>query len=256
MKETKKKKYGKILWIMMTLLLLAVGVCMAGVIDYLNRVPKISAKESLEVISGETLSVSDLAKITCKGKYTVRLAIAETNVKSAKVLDDEPKLEGDGSAQKRDDPALYVGDESGYIRLLIVPQGTVAERVSAYVTIYVKPSEAEQKQILKDAEERFVKIREYLEERGFSDQKLGLDEELVTLYYLNPIEQIGYAKYYLKRKVGKQEVCYEILANYELVSKDAGPQLKDALAREIDEEAFHQAQELPEKVILTKEKEP
>lgn len=274
MRKMGKKKYTWILWSILGIALIFGVVCVAGAMGYVNRVPKITASEPLEATCGTTLLVSDLAEITCKGKYTVRLAIAETNVNTARVLEgQEFKPDADGTKQEREaskshgdvtnDPALYVGDEAGYIHLVINATGSVAEYVSASVTIYVKPGEAEQAQILKEAEDQFVKIKEYLQERDFSDQKEILDEELVTLYYLDPARRIGYAKYYLKRTLGEQEringsqkLYYEVLANYELVSKDAGPQLKDVLVREIDEEAFHHAQELPEKVILIEEKDP
>lgn len=129
----KEKKKSKFLWIILSViaaLLVFVGICVAGAMDYNARVPKISVKETLEVTSGTTLSVSELAEITCKNPYTVRLEITDTNVNSARVL------EGD-------EPQLYVGDEAGYVRLLIMPCGTVAELVSENVTIYVKPGEAQ-----------------------------------------------------------------------------------------------------------------
>ena len=129
------------------------GVCVVGAVNYVNRVPKITASEPLEVACGTTLSVSDLAEITCKGKYTVKLGIAETNVNSAKVLEEELQVEGDGTNQ----PVLYVGDEAGYLRLTINAVGSVAEYVSANVTIYVKPGEAEQAQTLP---EKVILIKE------------------------------------------------------------------------------------------------
>lgn len=187
MQKKGNKKRLWIIWSILGIVLVFGGAGVAGAIHYVNQVPKITAREFVEVKSGETLSLSDLAEITCKGKYTVRLEIAETNVNSAKVLEEELKAEGDGTKQEKDaskpddgmsHPALYVGDEAGYVRLMINVAGYVAELVGENVTIYVKPGEAEQEQILKEAEDQFVKIKEYLEENDFSDQKEALTREI------------------------------------------------------------------------------
>ena len=153
MQKNGKKKLSWILWSILGIMLVFGMACVAGAINYVNRVPEVTARESLEVACGTTLSLNDLAEITCKGKYTVRLAIAETNVNSAKVLEEELKVEGDGTNQ----PVLYVGDEAGYLRLTINAVGSVAEYVSASVTIYVKPGEAEQAQNLP---EKVILIKE------------------------------------------------------------------------------------------------
>ena len=92
--------------------------------DYLAKVPDITPKESVEVAVGQTLTVEDVFDITCKGSYTAKLSIKETDITDASVS-------GDGKE-------LYVGSRPGTICIYISATGEVAEHADGETVIKVK----------------------------------------------------------------------------------------------------------------------
>jgi len=81
--------------------------------DYLDETPKITPDPTITVAHGETLSVSDLCQVECKGNYTLSLSITETQIPDAVV-----------SADKQ---SIYVGSSAGVIIVEIMGRGENAE---------------------------------------------------------------------------------------------------------------------------------
>lgn len=91
--------------------------------DYTDRTPTIVPNTSITAESGDTLSVSDLCTVECKGNYTLSLVILESQVPDAYV--------------SQDGQTLHVGSSSGIITVSIVGRGDNAESRSEKAQIYV-----------------------------------------------------------------------------------------------------------------------
>lgn len=94
-----------------------------GVKNYLDRVPDITPKASLQVATGQELTAEDIFDIQCKGSYMTKLNIEETDISDALV-----------SADRQ---TLYVGSVPGSIRVYVVATGEVAESTDSENTIVV-----------------------------------------------------------------------------------------------------------------------
>lgn len=81
--------------------------------DYIDKVPKITPKESVTVQTGQTLTVDDIFDVECKGEYRMRLTISETEIPDAEISDDKQ--------------SVYVGSTPGTIRITAGGSGEVAE---------------------------------------------------------------------------------------------------------------------------------
>lgn len=102
------------------------GIALAVVLpikDYVDRTPTIVSNTSITAESGDTLSISDLCTVECKGDYTLRLVILESQVSDAYV--------------SQDGQTLHVGSETGIITVSIVGRGDNAESRSEKAQIYV-----------------------------------------------------------------------------------------------------------------------
>ncbi len=102
------------------------GIALAVVLpikDYVDRTPTIVPNTSITAESGDTLSVSDLCTVECKGDYTLSLVILESQVSDAYV--------------SQDGQTLHVGSETGIITISIVGRGDNAESRSEKAQIYV-----------------------------------------------------------------------------------------------------------------------
>lgn len=91
--------------------------------NYLDETPKIAPDPSITVAHGETLSVSDLCQVKCKGNYTLSLSIIETQIPDAAV-----------SADKQ---SIYVGSSAGVIIVEIMGRGENAESTCVEARILV-----------------------------------------------------------------------------------------------------------------------
>jgi len=125
--KTGKKRWGlRIVIAVITVILILGVICVMGAVRYVSLVPKLTVKEQLEVPCGAQISWKELVSVECKGDYSVRLMITDTNSSTAKVLGEK-------------DPELYVGEETGYVRLSVTAVGEVAELVQEEAIVYVKP---------------------------------------------------------------------------------------------------------------------
>ena len=126
-----KKKWIKgigIAAVIVLLVLAGIGVYLLwGLYDYMAKVPDITPKESVEVKVGQTLSTEDVFDITCKGSYTEKLSIKETDIPDAAVSPDGKEL--------------YVGSKPGSICVYISATGEVAEHADEETVIKVTDSE-------------------------------------------------------------------------------------------------------------------
>lgn len=102
------------------------GIALAVVLpikDYVDRTPTIVPNTPITAKSGDTLSVSDLCTVECKGDYTISLVILESQVSDAYV--------------SQDGQTLHVGSETGIITVSVVGRGDNAESRSEKAQIYV-----------------------------------------------------------------------------------------------------------------------
>lgn len=241
MMKTGKKRKGLIIVICVIAVLMIFGaICVTGLIRYESHVPKLTVKEQMEVPCGARIPWKELVSVECEGDYSVRLMITDTNISTAKILQEK-------------DQELYVGEEIGYIRLSVTAAGEVAEYVQEETIVYVKPDAKEEEEILKESADKFEEIRVWLSEHDFAGDKEFSDETLVTQYHLDPVKRIGYAEYFLSRKDHDgEEKYYRIFAEYEPVISESSLRLKDVLAKEVDREAFSVAKNQADKVTLIK----
>ncbi|MBQ7833556.1 MAG: hypothetical protein IJ336_08280 [Lachnospiraceae bacterium] len=102
------------------------GIALAVVLpikDYVDRTPTIVPNTPITAESGDTLSVSDLCTVECKGDFTLSLVILESQVSDAYV--------------SQDGQTLHVGSETGIITVSVVGRGDNAESRSEKAQIYV-----------------------------------------------------------------------------------------------------------------------
>lgn len=107
------------------LLGLLIIICLLGVLsikNYIDKVPKLTVKELGIVEAGQTLELSDMVDVECKGDYRLELAI-DSEIVDAKVSEDKQ--------------SLFVGSNSGNIRVTITGYGGVAEYISEETVIHV-----------------------------------------------------------------------------------------------------------------------
>lgn len=100
-------------------------VCLLGMVsikNYVDRGPKLTVKEIGNVEAGQTLALSDMVDVECKGDYRLALVI-DSEITDARVSEDKQ--------------SLFVGSSSGTIRVMISGYGEVAEFVSDEIVIHV-----------------------------------------------------------------------------------------------------------------------
>ncbi len=125
MEENKKsgKKWIVYIGIAMTFFVCVGLYLLWGLNDYMEKVPQITPKASLQVTTGQELTVEDMFDIQCKGSYVTKLSIMETDISDAMV--------------SADGQTLYVGSAPGSIRISLLATGEVAETTDAKNTIIV-----------------------------------------------------------------------------------------------------------------------
>ena len=129
-KKKKSKKISK--WVIVVLIALALLIgaglyLLWGLKDYMDKVPKITPKETVTVQTGQTLAIEDLFDVECKGEYRLSLSISETEIPDAEI-----------SADKQ---SVYVGSTPGEIRIIAGGSGEVAEYAESENVIVVMEKE-------------------------------------------------------------------------------------------------------------------
>lgn len=114
-------------------------LCGISVKGYLDKVPKLTVKGQRIVEAEQTLALSDIVDVECKGDYRLELAI-DSEIDDAKVSEDKQ--------------SLFVGSNSGNIRVIISGYGEVTEFVSEETVIHVSLGAQERKEM----KERVAKI--------------------------------------------------------------------------------------------------
>lgn len=113
----KNKKIIITVVIALVAVLLSLGILALAIFlplkNYIDETPKITPNPSITVAHGETLSVSDLCQVECKGNYTLSLSIIETQIPDAAV--------------STDGQSIYVGSSAGIIIVEIWGRGENAE---------------------------------------------------------------------------------------------------------------------------------
>ncbi len=113
----KNKKIMITVVIVFAAVLLSLGILALVIVlplkNYLDETPKITPDPTITVAHGETLSVSDLCQVECKGNYTLSLSITETQIPDAAVSTDKQ--------------SIYVGSSAGVIIVEIMGRGENAE---------------------------------------------------------------------------------------------------------------------------------
>lgn len=111
--------------VLLGLLAVCVLICFWGVFsikNYMDKVPKLTMKELGIVEAGQTLKLSDIVDVACKGEYHLELTI-DSEIADAKVSEDKQ--------------SLFVGSDSGTIRVMISGYGGVPEYISEETVIHV-----------------------------------------------------------------------------------------------------------------------
>lgn len=123
----KKKTLLTILIISLAVILLLGIIALVTIIlplkDYTDRTPDITPNTSVTAECGETLLVSELCTVECKGNYTLDLFIIESQVPDAYV--------------NQDKQSIYVGSSAGIITVSINGRGDNAESRAEKMQIYV-----------------------------------------------------------------------------------------------------------------------
>ncbi len=122
-------------------------LCGISVKGYLDKVPKLTVKGQRIVEAKQTLALSDIVDVECKGDYRLELAI-DSEIDDAKVSEDKQ--------------SLFVGSNSGNIRVIISGYGEVTEFVSEETVIHVSLGAQERKEMKKRAAEIAQKVDAYI----------------------------------------------------------------------------------------------
>lgn len=122
-------------------------LCGISVKGYLDKVPKLTVKGQRIVEAEQTLALSDIVDVECKGDYRLELAI-DSEIDDAKVSEDKQ--------------SLFVGSNSGNIRVIISGYGEVTEFVSEETVIHVSLGAQERKEMNKRAAEIAQKVDAYI----------------------------------------------------------------------------------------------
>jgi hypothetical protein len=116
-------------WILYIGIALAIFLAIGGyflwsVKDYTDKVPHITPRQDVTVAKEQMLMVEDLFEIECKGSYSLKLQIRETDIEDATVSEDGKML--------------YTGSSAGSLRVLVSGTGEVAEHVEAETVLTVQ----------------------------------------------------------------------------------------------------------------------
>lgn len=122
-------------------------LCGISVKGYLDKVPRLTVKGQRIVEAEQTLALSDIVDVECKGDYRLELAI-DSEIDDAKVSEDKQ--------------SLFVGSNSGNIRVIISGYGEVTELVSEETVIHVSLGAQERKEMKKRAAEIAQKVDAYI----------------------------------------------------------------------------------------------
>lgn len=122
-------------------------LCGISVKGYLDKVPRLTVKGQRIVEAEQTLALSDIVDVECKGDYRLELAI-DSEIDDAKVSEDKQ--------------SLFVGSNSGNIRVIISGYGEVTEFVSEETVIHVSLGAQERKEMKKRAAEIAQKVDAYI----------------------------------------------------------------------------------------------
>jgi hypothetical protein len=122
-------------------------LCGISVKGYLDKVPKLMVKGQRIVEAEQTLALSDIVDVECKGDYRLELAI-DSKIDDAKVSEDKQ--------------SLFVGSNSGNIRVIISGYGEVTEFVSEETVIHVSLGAQERKEMKERAAKIAQKVDTYI----------------------------------------------------------------------------------------------
>ena len=122
-------------------------LCGISVKGYLDKVPRLTVKGQRIVEAEQTLALSDIVDVECKGDYRLELAI-DSEIDDAKVSEDKQ--------------SLFVGSNSGNIRVIISGYGEVTEFVSEETVIHVSLGAQERKEMKERAAEIAQKVDAYI----------------------------------------------------------------------------------------------
>lgn len=115
--------------------------------DYIEKVPKLTVKGQRIVEAGQTLALSDIVDVECKGDYRLELAI-DSEIDDAKVSENKQ--------------SLFVGSNSGNIRVIISGYGENPEFVSEETVLHVSLGAQERKKLKACASEIVKKVDAYI----------------------------------------------------------------------------------------------
>lgn len=122
-------------------------LCGISVKGYLDKVPRLTVKGQRIVEAEQTLALSDIVDVECKGDYRLELAI-DSEIDDAKVSEDKQ--------------SLFVGSNSGNIRVIISGYGEVTEFVSEETVIHVSLGAQERKEMKERAAKIAQKVDAYI----------------------------------------------------------------------------------------------
>lgn len=114
---------------------------------YIERTPKLTVKGQRIVEAEQTLGLSELVEVECKGDYRVELTI-DSEIDDARVSEDKQ--------------SLYVGSSSGNIRVTMTAYGKASEDVSEETVIHVSLGAQERKEMKERAAEIAKKADAYI----------------------------------------------------------------------------------------------
>ncbi len=123
-----KKKTGKVIGILAVILTIMIAfifiVFYLPLKKYIDATPKVTPISQVEIRVGDTVQVSDLFNVECKGDYTVKMSVSEKGYSVIQMSKDGQSFVANGAAEE---VVIYVN-----------ARGSNAESVGATNTITIR----------------------------------------------------------------------------------------------------------------------
>ena len=148
----------------------AVLLCGAGLYRYVSNVPKVTPKQWVaDAASGQSYFLEELADVKCRGDYTGKLQIIDTDIEDAVIKGENSNI-------------LDTGTHAGYIRLSASARGDHSEYgKEAELYVYTALGSEEQEDLAGKLASLYKLTDEDIRKNWLKDEKAEAQHAIVTV---------------------------------------------------------------------------